>query len=296
MEHFRKYLGTLISTTLPHQNCPLGIDEVRKAVVSSRVMLARYTSDSDIVIGGNAFKHSVLKTMGWWHCVRETPIDIDTLTAKQRYRVRRGLQRNDVFRASLADIDLYAAELYESYIKSLSDYPKQYKPAIPHKDTFISGLKRATDSVGADIWLCRDKTEGKIIGYAHTPYSEDVVFMSTVKLDPTYFKNEINAALVYELCRYYLNERGFAYICDGERNIRHKTAYQDFLVSVLGFRKAPCVLNIVYHPIVKPFIYALYPLRKIFRLLSNLNKLFFNIYCILLQEQCARESRINTKV
>ena len=260
-------------------------------------MLARYTSDSHIFCdkiggGGKSLHDKQIRDIGWWHCVRTEPIDIDMLTAKQRYRVRRGLQRNDIFMASVDDIDMEAEGIYQAYLNSIADYPKVYLPTPSPKDTFICGLKQLINDK-SDLWLCRDKKSGNIVGYAHTPYRENVVFLSSLKLDPAYFKNEVNAALVYEICRYYLNEKNFAYIIDGERNIRHQTAYQDFLVSVLGFRKAPCTLNIVYHPAVKPIIAMLYPLRNILKPLARSNKLLFNIYCILLQEQCARECRQN---
>lgn len=151
-------------------------------------------------------------------------------------------------------------------------------------------LLPATSSGKADIWICQDKETDKIVGFAHTPYRNNVVFLSTLKLDPHFFKNEVNAALVYEICRHYLNDLGFSYICDGERNVRHQTEYQDYLVRVLGFRKAPCRLRIVYHPLVKPLIWTLYPFRSLLKPFRG-NKLIFNLYCILFQEQCARESK-----
>lgn len=293
MEHFRKYLGTLISTALPHEDCPLSRNEVLDLVKSQRAMLARYTSNSDIsprqIVGGNDLIINHSQT-GWWHCVRENPIDIDKLTAKQRYRVRRGLQRNNIFIADIEYIDQNADALYNAFVKSTEDYPKAYRSQPDPKDKFIDNLKQLVQSGHSDIWICQDKESRKIAGYAHTPYIGKVVFLSWVKLDPAYFKNEVNAALVYEICRHYLNDLGFDYICDGERNIRHRTAYQDFLVTVLGFRKAPCVLNIIYHPVFKPIVKTLYPIRSLFRPFRS-NKVAFNIYCILYQEQCARESK-----
>ncbi len=64
MEHFRKYLGTLISTTLPHEDCPLDRQTVLNEVKTQRAMLARYTSDSHIFcdkIGGGVNRCMISK-------------------------------------------------------------------------------------------------------------------------------------------------------------------------------------------------------------------------------------------
>lgn len=283
MEQFRKYLGTLISTSLPHEECAISKEEILALVKSRKALLVRYTSDSQIFSEQNE-----RPTTGWWHCVRTESIDIATLTAKQRYRVRRGLQRNDIFLADADFIDANADALYNAYVKSIEDYPEVYRSKPTPKETFISSPKQYIVPGRSDLWICRDKESGNIAGYGHTPYIGKVAFLSMVKLDPAYFKNEVNAALIYEICRHYLNELSFDYICDGERNIRHQTSYQDFLVTVLGFKKAPCKLNIVYHPLFKPVIKALYPFRKMLKPFCS-NKLIYNAYCLLFQEQCARE-------
>ena len=223
--------------------------------------------------------------------MRTEPIDIEKLTAKQRYRVRRGLQRNDIFIADIDCLEKEADGIYRAFIKSTEDYPKVYKTEAPAKVAFIDSLKKLVMAGNADIWICRDKESGNIVGFGHSPYEGKVAYLSWVKLDPAYFKNEVNAALAFEICRHYLNDLGFDYICDGERNIRHQTSYQDFLVTVLGFRKAPCRLNIVYHPLFKPVVMMLYPFRSLFKRFKDSNKLIFNAYCILYQEQCARESK-----
>lgn len=287
MEQFRKYLGTLISTSLPHEECALTRDEILVLVKSQKALLARYTSDSQIFS-----EQKDRPTTGWWHCVRTEPIDIATLTAKQRYRVRRGLERNDIFRADAEYIMSNADALYHSYGKSIEDYPEVYRHNPQPKEQFIQSLIQFIEPGRSDLWICRDKESGNIAGYGHTPYIGKVVFLSMVKLDPAYFKNEVNAALIYEVCRYYLNELSFDYICDGERNIRHQTSYQDFLVTVLGFRKAPCRLNIVYHPLFKIVVKTLYPFRRMLKPFCS-NKLIYNAYCLLFQEQCARECKNN---
>ncbi len=170
---------------------------------------------------------------------------------------------------------------------SFSDYPDVYKPRIDLKNLAIS---YAQDN--RDKWLIFDGETNRIIGLAICAIIDDTVWLHVVKVNPDFLKNEVNAALVYELCRYYLNEQKMRYICDGERNIRHITNYQDFLIRVLGFKKAYCKLHVVYHPIVKPIINILYPLRKLISRFGKLNRHLYNVSCVLRQEEIARSFRI----
>lgn len=286
MAKFDRYHGSLVSTELPHCDVSVTTDEILTEVKKTRALFARYTSNSQIFNS-----QAVCGGVGWWHCVRTEPININTLNSKQRYRVRKGLKNNYIYIASIEDLENEADNLYNVYRNSLESYPKTYKPHLISQKDFIESLKQRIQPNKSDLWFCKDKYSDKVIGYAHTPYTNQMCYLAIVKIDPAYLKSDVNAALVYEICHHYLNVLGIRYICDGERNIRHQTQYQDFLVAVLGFRKAPCRLNVIYHPLFKPIIKAIYPFRCLLKPLKNCNKLIFNTYCTLYQEQCARESK-----
>ena len=58
------------------------------------------------------------------------------------------------------------------------------------------------------------------------------------RVKPKYEKYQINAALVEHLLTEYeikLKKSNF-YVLDGERSIRHETAFQDYLEKYFGFR------------------------------------------------------------
>lgn len=167
---------------------------------------------------------------------------------------------------------------------SFSDYPDVYKPRITAKKLAIS---YAQDN--RDKWLIFDGETNRIIGLAICAIIVDTVGLHVVKVNPDFLKNEVNAALVYELCRYYLNEQKMRYICDGERNIAHITNYQDFLVRVLGFKKVPCKLHVIYHPVILPIVNMLYPFRDIIGKFKNNNSFIYKLHCVLLQEKIARQ-------
>jgi len=112
--------------------------------------------------------------------------------------------------------------------------------------------------------------------------------MATLKVHPDYLNDRVSAGLVYYICHYYLNEQKYICVSDGERNIKHKTNFQAFLVKTLGFRYAYCRLNIVYHPLVRIAVNTLYPFRRIIGRLVKQSKILYNVYCTLKMEQIRR--------
>ena len=77
-------------------------------------------------------------------------------------------------------------------------------------------------------------------------------------------KQAINAAMVYGILldnEEYLKNGG--YICDGNRTIRHESAFQNYLEKYFAFRKAYCKLHLIFRPGVELFVNLLYPFRKI---------------------------------
>lgn len=164
-----------------------------------------------------------------------------------------------------------------------------YKPTL-NKDIIKQSLIDASKNDNKDIWLCEDISSNTIIGYGLCSINNNMINLDTVKINPAFFRNEVNAALVFEVCRHYLNDLEYLYVCDGERNIRHQSNYQDFLVTVLGFRRAYCRLHIIYHPLIRPIVACLYPFRKVIGYIKNSNGFFYNLHCLLMQEQYSRDS------
>jgi len=287
MNMFEKKSVALIFTGLPTEEPNLTVSQIRRLLKDKKCFFARYTSDFNIDSLDKDTPQTADK--GWWYCIKTGQVSLDSLTAKQRYRVRKGL-KNNVFSIINEDEFIHVKdEIYDSYIASIADYPKYYKQVEP-KESLLSWIQKAIKSDKADIWLCRDCITNRIVGFAHCRLKREMVELSSVKLNPDFFRSEVNAGLAYRICEFYLNSGKYRYVCDGQRNIVHQTAYQDFLVSVLGFRKAKCKLNIIYTPPLKIIITILYPLRGLLDKLSHHSRFLYKMHCLLFQEQCARES------
>ena len=174
----------------------------------------------------------------WWYCIKDNGIGLDKLTSKQRYRVKKGINNSIITRCSNINYEL-CEEICDCAIKAFSDYPSIYRPKIDRK-AFVNGML----SSKGDLWICRSRDDGVLCGYSICYVKNDYVELSQVKTIPTYQKFEINAALAFSICDYYLNTCKLNYVCDGSRNISHETEYQNFLVRVLGFRFSYCKLQL----------------------------------------------------
>jgi hypothetical protein len=79
-------------------------------------------------------------------------------------------------------------------------------------------------------------------------------------------------------------------ISDGERPIRHKTNYQEYLCKYFGFRFAYCKLHIKYKLWFKIIIIILFLFSKLLLFISEKinSKQLYNVICILKQEKIRR--------
>ena len=111
-----------------------------------------------------------------------------------------------------------------------------------------------------------------------------------MKAIPEKEKHGLNAAMVNKILvdhDDYL--RGTGYICDGERNIQHKTAFQDYLEKYFGFRKAYCKLHIAYNPKYKHIINIAYRFRTLIACFDRI-PIVSTISALMRMEEISRES------
>ena len=252
--------------------------EALRLVRKHRALFARWTSDIDSP-----------SPTEWWYCLRDQPVSLDAFSAKQRYRIRRGLDNANYIRIFPDDTHLIE-QMWPVAVASFANYPAKYRPTL-RREAFLASV--ASDMKELECWGCIDKSSNSLVGYAFCKVCPDRVSLSVVKVHPDALKNEINAGLAYTLCFEYLNQRAYPCICDGERNIRHETNYQQFLVRVLGFHLVYCRLNVVYHPMIALAVRLLFPFRHCIQALSVHSKLLYNIYSLLRQEEIARSFLIN---
>lgn len=215
----------------------------------------------------------------WWYCVKDTPLELESLKAKRRYEINKGRKNFDT---KLIDPMTYRSELSKIFVHVAERYPAIYRSIPDNKemDEKIALWSREKIVIGAfkDNTLC---------GYLIAAADGDMLHLEMVKVLDIYEPLNINFALLAFLCDWYL-VNGFSMLNDGSRNIRHQTAFQDFLIKYFGFKKAYCHLFIKYHPFVWMLIILLYPFR--YSLYQSKHRVWYNLGCLLRQEEFRRNS------
>lgn len=264
------YNHAYIPTTPPHQSpnlLPVLSGDIWKN--NKKALLVRWTDQFDNT-----------KETEWWYCIKNDQIDLNKMTSKQRYEVNKGLKNMTV---EMADPLEFEEPLYQIAVDCFVDYPVEYRGSYS-KETHHNACKEWKKE--GITFIAKSNDNNDILGYAVCRLSHSGADLIISKVPHKYQRYGTNAALVYAVCEEILNRRHLDYICDGSRNIRHQTNYQEYLVKYFGFRKVYCRLNIEYRSYMKILIKVLYPFRRIFR--NSKNHFFYNVYCILKQEEIRR--------
>lgn len=213
-----------------------------------RPLLARWTTDFDCDCESQ-----------WWYVIKDTPFDPAALKAKRRYEINKG-QKN--FEVRILDPRDCKEALYRVQVAAFSAYPSKYRPTV-NKESFFAQTE--TWGKGTLVLGAFSRETGALSGYALLVEKDrNFVSFNVLKTDPVFEKYGVNAALVEKALDCYsdfLKNGGI--LCDGERNINHETAFQDYLQKYFGFRKAYCRLHIAYNPKIRWIVRLLYPFRRL---------------------------------
>ncbi|MDD3396047.1 MAG: hypothetical protein PHQ45_02335 [Acidaminococcaceae bacterium] len=256
--------------TLPPHNCPPPMDKITPwYLLKNNLLLARWIDCWDST-----------KETEWWHCIKDDAYEIDSLKAKRRYEIKRGSKN---FNVRIINPEKYTKEIYEVFCQAYTDYPILYRPTIT-----IEQIVNACISWKKNIFIGGFNHNNELCGCAVLIDDKDYVDFSMLRIKPEFQHDGINFAIVNFICDWMMQHKRYIYITDGERNIRHITAFQDFLIKYFGFRKAYCRLNIMYNPLVKILILGMFPFKALFARIGNQNTLVYNFYCLLKQEEIRR--------
>lgn len=263
------YNHAALPDTPPHapvNTAPVESGDIWK--LDGRPLLARWTSDFDC-------GHET----AWWYTILDRPFDIAELKSKRRNEINKGRKNFTVRRVDPRE---YAEAFFRVTAAAFAAYPAAYRPTV-ERGAFIAGLEEMSRRT---VYGAFSVETGALAAYAWLAEEDGYLAFRVLKSDPAFERLGVNAATVYQIvtdCEDRLR-RG-VYICDGERNIVHQTAFPAYLEKYFGFRKAYCRLHIRYRPPFGALIAALYPFRGV---VAKLPGPFRKISAILAMEQARR--------
>lgn len=247
---WQNYNHTVIPKCYPHED--VDISPISNGMIfkmSPSTLFARYTTDFDCGYETD-----------FWACILDKPLNLSDLKAKRRYEINKANKFFYFGKLSENNID----EMYSVFVESLEGYQAKITPIS--KAEFKKQWEQQFQLENVLMLGVFERDTNMLCGYAHCIDHGKYIPISSMKTRVSKEKNGVNFALVYGICTYY--ERNLSrgsYLCDGWRNILHDTQFQDWLEKYFQFRKAFCILHVVYRKPISILIHILYPFRKILR-------------------------------
>jgi hypothetical protein len=181
----------------------------------------------------------------WWAviCRRFAAVD-DVPSSNTRSKLRRALRRCEVRR--LAPDEL-ARDGYDVYVRALERYGDG--ASTPMSRRAFEARALAAEGYDDIVHTWGVSVDGRLAGYGETYlFGATEANYATIRLDPAHLGRYTSYALLHEMNRYYLHERGVEYVNDGFRSILHQTGIQDFLVQQFGFERAYSDVRLAWRP------------------------------------------------
>ena len=271
---WKYYKHAAIPSTPPHEKvneATLYDGSIWK--IGPKTLFARWTYDFDCG-----------EETEWWYTILDQKFDINSIKSKRRSEINKGLKNFEVKRVDPCE---YKEGFYEVTVAAYSTYPEEYRPTVD-KEQFYDGLQSLSSKI---VYAAFSVETGEMASYAWLSDEKSYYEFVMLKSSPAYEKQAVNAAIVYRIvedCADKFGNDNF-YICDGERNLVHQTAFPAYLEKYFTFRKAYCRLNLMYRFPLGIVVSLLYPFRSWFRKRKGRLKL---IGSILFMEEAKRHCAI----
>lgn len=151
-------------------------------------------------------------------------------------------------------------DAYEVYKRAFSRY-RYVTDSIPSRELWEFCIKSSNSK--AEYWGVYEKESGKLIAWALNHIKGQSVDYSTLKAIPELMnKHYPYFGLLFEMNKYYLEEKGYLYVSDGWRSVTEHSGIQPFLIKNFLFRKSFCQMRLYYAPWFGIAVKLLYPFRR----------------------------------
>ncbi len=240
---YRLYKQAWVFNSDPHKESKLGMDDVSN-LFSKGGLIVRNVYDFDARV-----------ETSFWYVIKDHFGGYEELSSNMRNQVRRCFKTMAVKQISS---DYLLANGYSVYVHAFESY--KVKSHIPSKWEFESRIKNAQEN---EFWGVFDLGTNKLVAFSMNFVTDESCEYRTMKAIPEYQKKYAYYGLIFEMNKYYLEEKKLKYVNDGSRSITNHSNIQPFLIEKFNFRKAYCKLHIYYKWWIKLIIKIFYPLRPV---------------------------------
>ncbi len=205
----------------------------------------------------NTYSFDKKESTQFWYVIKDEFGGVEELPTKVRNQVRKSLKTYE-FRKVTLDVMLeIGCELFNKSRERFGEGQKM---------TQEQWKNRLLRDKGSEYWIGYDIESGKPASFAINTIFSDYCDYSTMGISPEFPNNTYPMyGLIYEMNRYYLEEKGVPFVCDGARSITGHSNIQGVLEDKFKFRKAYCDLDVFYKPWFGMAVKLLFPFRKLIK-------------------------------
>ncbi len=242
---YRLYKGAWIFEKDPHLEHKLNTQELKSLFSQGGVMVR------------NAYNFDCGQETSFWFVIKDHFGGMEELSSKMRNQVKKCFKTMRVEKISANELKEVG---YPVFVDASESY--KVKSVPPSKEDFFLRITNAEEN---EFWGCFDIETNKLVAFSMNCVSKESCEYRTMKAIPAFQKQYAYYGLIYEMNRYYLEEKGLKYVNDGARSITNHSNIQPFLIEKFNFRKAYCNINIYYIWWLNIIVKVLYPFRKIIK-------------------------------
>lgn len=269
MNHsFKCYKGTWINSVPPHKSQRLSDYEMSE-VLKEGGLLIRNTYDFDIK-----------QPTSFWYVIKDSFDGLDELSSNARTKIRKALKTYDIERVSAETMMKVGLPIFNAALQAY-----KVKARVITQKELDNRIIKEKETGTFEYWCVFEKESRKAVALSINCVTDNCAEYQTLKAIPEYLKGSTYPyyGLIYEMNRYYLEEKKLKYVNDGARSITEHSNIQPFLIEKFKFRKAYCKLQIKYRWWLGIFIKILYPFRNLIPILK--------VKAILYQEEMRRNQK-----
>lgn len=228
----------------------------------------------------NTYDFDSEKVSEYWYIIKDNFEDISELPFSARRNIRRASRFYNFKHSNKEFILDNCHDILVSREKSFDIRCK-----VTSKDDFSSMLDEYENENKIEYWIVENKESGEVVAFSINRIKEDSCEYDMLSCKPEALHNRSYPyyGLFYEMNRYYLQEKGFRYVCDGSRSITEHSNIQEFLLHNFKFRKAYCKLKVHYKWWFGVVVKILFPFRNVIP--------FRNIKAVLKMEEYSQSSQ-----
>lgn len=239
---YRLYKGAWIFESDPHHEKQLSLQEAKQLLSTGGIMIR------------NTYDFDCKKETPFWYVIKDTFGGMEELSSKMRNQVKKCF---NTMKVEMITAEYLLQNGYEVFVAATNNY--KVKAVPPTQKEFEERIKNAEEN---EFWACFDLETEKLVAFSMNKVSAESCEYRTMKAIPEFQKKYAYYGLIYEMSRYYLEERALKYVNDGARSITNHSNMQPFLIDKFNFRKAYCYFSIHYKQPLGLAVRLLFPFRK----------------------------------